>query len=169
MNKLLETLGFIWSLPAFILCWTFYILPLMMFREVKYQGKLSTFVWEFSNPINPTSWYDKLWARWAGWSGPSIVIIHKDVYASPRQLEIVRKHELKHSEDQLKWGVFFYPAYFVASGWIGFTNMFKKRDNKKHIYLSNPFEMAARKAAGQLVDVPREYWPNGPDDYNPWM
>jgi len=169
MKKLLEILGFIWLLPFTLLMWLLYILPLILFKEVKYVRKASTFVWEFSNPIDPTSWYDKLWARWGGWSGPCVIILHEDMYKSAFRLEMVRKHELRHCKDQFKWGVFFYPAYIVASAWIGFTNLFKKRENKKHIYLFNPFEMAARKDAGQIVDVPREYWPDGPDDYNPWM
>jgi len=165
----MKLLGFLWALPATIICWLFYILPLMAFRELKYEGKLDTFVWEFKNPINPTSWYDKLWARWAGWSGPCVLILHEDVYKDVNKLKITRIHELRHCKDQFKWGIFFYPAYFLASAWLAISNLWKKKEDKKHIYYSNPFEVAARKEAGQLVDIPREYWPDGPEDYNPWM
>ncbi|KKK78066.1 hypothetical protein LCGC14_2847280 [marine sediment metagenome] len=164
-----KILGFLWALPASILCWLFYILPLIIFKEIKYVGKLDTFVWEFRNPINPTSWYDELWARWAGWSGPCVVIIHEDMYALPEKLKIIRQHELKHCQDQFKWGFFFYPAYLCASAWLAVSNLWKKYEDRVHIYYSNPFEIAARKAAGQVVDIPREWWPSGPDDYNPWM
>ena len=162
-------LGFLWALPASILCWLFYILPLIIFKEIKYVGKLDMFVWEFSNPINPTSWYDKLWARWAGWSGPCVVIIHENVYNNPEELRITRQHELQHCKDQFKWSIFFYPAYICASAWLAVSNLWKKYEDKVHIYYSNPFEIAARKAAGQMVDIPREWWPSGPSDYNPWM
>ena len=116
--KFLEILGFIWALPATIICWLFYILPLILFKEIKYVGRLSTFTWEFSNPINPTSWYDKMWTGWGGWSGPCVLILHEDMYKDSERLAIVRKHELRHCEDQLKWGIFFYPVYIAASVWI---------------------------------------------------
>jgi hypothetical protein len=51
--------------------------------------------------------------------------------------------------------------------WI--KNIFRKRENKQHIYFDNWFERRARKTAGQLVDIPRSMWPDGPDDYNPWL
>lgn len=169
MNMFLKILGFIWVLPATILFWLFYVLPLMVFGQIKYVGKLDIFVWEFSNPIDPTSWYDRLWAKWSGWSGPCVVIIHERVYKSPRLLKITRDHELQHCNDQFRLGIFFYPVYLLLSAWLAISNLWKKYEDKVHIYFSNPLEIRARRVAGQVVDIPRDSWPDGPNDYNPWL
>jgi len=156
----MKLLGFLWVLPATIIYWLFYILPLLLFKEIKYEGKLDTFVWEFSNPIDPTSWYDKLWAKWGGWSGPCVVIIHEDIYKDINKLFITRVHELKHCTDRFKWGAFFDPVYILESAQIWVSNLWKKYENKIHAYYSNRFEISARKVAGQLFDIPREMWPD---------
>lgn len=167
VSTILKILGFIWLLPATILVWLFYIIPLLIFREVRLVGKADIFIWVIENPIDPTSWYDKRWQRWAGWSGPCVYIF-KDV-GDDQQNAITEIHEVKHCNDQFIWGVFFYPAYFFHSAWLGMSNLWKKREDKRHIYYDNYFERRARAAAGQLVDIPRSMWPDGPDDYNPWL
>lgn len=160
---------FLWLLPATIICWLFYIIPLLMFEEIVFVQKLNTFTWEFKNHIDPTSWYDGMWAKWSGWSGPCVIIIREDIYSKPIKIETIRRHEIKHGDDQFFFGLFFYPAYLINTLWILFTNLFKKEKNKRHAYYENWFEIRARKAAGQRIMIPREEWPNGPNDYNPWL
>jgi hypothetical protein len=162
----LKVLGFIWALPATILIWTFYILPLLYKKEIVYTGKADTFIWTFRNPIMDT-WYDNMWHKWSGWSGPC-VYIWKDMI-SMRSNRITRAHELKHCYDQFIFGFFFYPAYIGHSVWLAVKNFFRKEEDKQHIYYDNWFERRARAAAGQMIDIPRKYWPDGPCDYNPWF
>lgn len=170
MKTFLRFLGFLWQLPAFIVIWLFYILPFwLIWKEIKLEGKPHPFVWEFSNPIDPTSWYDKKWARWGGWAGPSVMIIKDSMYEDAATYEVVRNHELQHCKDYLICGTFFYIVYILNTAWILFTNLFKPYEKRKHAYYYNWFELRARKAAGQRIEIPRNEWPDGPDDYNPWL
>lgn len=177
MKTFLKVLGFLWLLPATVLVWLFYVLPLWVIGEIKYEGKADTFIWIFQNPIGK-SYYDKLWAKWAGWSGPCVYIykpyLQKDYpWISQEDLdkytETTRVHEVRHCVQQFVFGVFHYPLYALESARIWFLNLFRPYEKKKHIYLFNRFEIDARKAAGQTVNVPRENWPDGPNDYNPWL
>jgi len=155
-------------LPVTILVWLTYILPLWAVGEIKYEGRPHRFIWVFENPISPLSKYDRLWKKWSGWSGPCVYIYKKhDGPEGPLYDAVTRKHELKHCADQFNWGIFFYPAYLVSSAWVGIKNLWNK--DKKHMYINNYFEKRARKEAGQHVNIPRDKWPDGPEDFNPWL
>jgi len=170
-------LGFIWLLPATILVWLFYILPLLAVSRIKYYDRAGPFVLSFE-VIKKDDWYGRAWHKWAGWSGPCVYLFRRygssdlsgaDNETLSRFDKIVRKHELRHCDQQFWLGVLFYPAYFFSSAWILISNLWKSYEEKKHAYLFNIFEMDARKHAGQVVDVPRNQWPDGPDDYVPWV
>lgn len=133
-------------------------------QEIKYEGKASTFVWIFENPMS-SSWYDKKWRNWLGWAGPCVYIYRRSGITSNDK--VTKIHELHHCKQHSNWGIFMYPAYFINSAWILFSNLFRK--NKQHAHLDNLFEKEARKAAGQTVKVPSYNWPQGPKDYNPWI
>jgi hypothetical protein len=165
-ERILRILQFIWLLPATILVWVFYILPLIALREIKFRRMSEFLVFEFENPIT-TSWYDIRWNKWAGWSGPCVYIYKSHQGPGGHNFDaITRIHELRHCHQQFKWGIFFYPAYFFSSLWIIISNLWRKE--KRHAYLDNWFERDARRAAGQLVDIPRSRWMDGPDDHIPW-
>lgn len=173
-----EILGFLWLLPATILVWLFYVLPLWALGEIKYEGKAATFIWVFENPIS-SSWYDKKWKKWAGWAGPCVYIYKKytpDMFNRPvssQELKmyeaVTRTHEVRHCVQQFLFGVFHYPFYFLSSAYIVISNLWKKQKDRKHAHLDNIFEVDARKAAGQQIYIPQERWPDGPNDYNPWF
>lgn len=168
-KKILRILQFIWLLPATILTWTFYVFPLVVLKEIKFKKMTEFLVFEFENPITETSpsWYDQQWERWAGWSGPCVYIYKAHKGPGGHLLnDITRVHEIRHCKQQFKWGIFFYPAYLGSSLWILISNLW--RTEKRHGYYDNWFERDARRAAGQLVDIPRDRWRDGPNDFIPW-
>lgn len=155
---------FIWLLPATILCWLFYILPMwLIFRELKFVASpIGTLVAVFVLADEDSgSWYVKLWRDWGGWAGPCVVIVRR-LFEPPEVFTSILAHEMDHEKWQFILGVFFYPVYLLSSVWIW---LFQRH---KHAYLDNPFEIAARRWAKQPVDVPRENWPQGKNDRWPW-
>ena len=85
-------------------------------------------------------WYARLWRDWGGWGGPGMFIWKGN---RTTLVSTTRFHELEHCRQQFYLGLFFYPAYILSSLFI---RLFLR---KKHFYYDNPFEVAARRAAGQ--------------------
>lgn len=192
---MLRVIQFLWVLPATILTWLFYILPMwLIFRDIVFVRWAEFLVAEFKlakEDLEP--WYAKLWRDWGGWGGPCVFIRRTDGSQLVGQLSLaldhlsallhalgsrtslltdvtdegrlsrLRKHELEHVHQQFRWGVFFYPAYLIASVWIW---LFGGKDT--HSYYDNPFEVAARKAALQQIRIGPEQWRDGPDDRWTW-
>lgn len=158
-----RVMQFLWVFPATVLTWLFYILPMhVIFRDLVFCGWAEPLVAEFKlAKENLEPWYAKLWRDWGGWGGPC-VFIRRDV-SDPAVLTRVRKHELEHVHQQFRWGIFFYPAYLLASIWIWCFG-----GENKHSYYDNPFEIAARKAALQPIKIGPEQWKDGPDDRWAW-
>lgn len=174
MKTFLYVLGFIWLLPMTILVWLFYVLPLLAFGNIKFAGWHGP-VAKFK-VVEKTGWYYKKWQGWAGWSGPCVYIykeLTKDHY--PRFSEALLNqlnnetatHELRHCDQQFVFGVFHYPAYLLCFIALWIYGTITNKDI--HGYYDNPFEVDARKAAGQMVKIPRDRWAQGPNDRNPWF
>jgi len=158
--RIINVLKFLWLLPATILVWVFYVLPLWVTRQISFlswttakEMKIPIFILENYNSV-----YGRLWRDWAGWSGPWVIIVKE--YNARSSSTIL--HEAQHCDDQATWGVFFYPAYLFHSLYLW---LFCK---DKHSYIDNYFERRARKAAWQKVDIPRDQWMHGPDDRWAW-
>jgi len=150
MKKAIRVLQFIWLLPATFLLWFFYVLPLMFIGAIRLIGYPEFLIAEFSVDKNKSpDWYYKLWVGWSGYGGPCFFISNPSV--DPDYNARVKRHELEHCYQQFRLGVFFYLYYVLAYLWLlAFT--------KKHPYIDNPLEVAARKAAGQSVTVSRSEW-----------
>ena len=168
---MMKLLKFIWLLPATVLVWLFYVLPLAIAGEIELEGRVEgEFIWIFINPIDPNSWYDKQWKKWGGWSGPCCYIYKKyPDTVGPEVYLITKTHEIAHCKDQFNWGVFFYPAYGLNVLWILVSNLWKKPEDRRHTHLDNYFERKARSAAGQVMNIPQNEWPDGKSDYFPWL
>lgn len=153
---------FLLLLPIAIPCWIVYLLPMwLVFRDLKFIGFPEFLVVEFRiryEDIEP--WFAKLWRDWAGHAGPGFYV-YRIVDSEARTIR-TRKHEMKHVHQQFSWGPLYYPAYFLSSVWIW---LFQK---SKHSYYHNYFEIAARRAAGQRIDIPSSYWKDGPEDKWIW-
>jgi hypothetical protein len=163
MKLPLYILAFIWLLPATIITWLFYILPLLIFRSIKF-CEWCSYIPVFTL-INDDSWYAKKWKDWYGWSGPWVIIL-KDLPLPGSEddswVDKTLTHEFRHCMQQMILGLFFYPVYILNSIFIWF---FIK---SKHAYLDNFFERDARTAANQRVDIPMNMWPHGSSDRWPW-
>jgi len=102
-------------------------------------------------------WYYRAWYAWYGWAGPCVMILRiSRPYSDQLSCELddsqwefrerwrrIETHELRHCEQQFLFGVFYYPVYTLVSlviYWL-FVHL--------HPYFDNPFEVDARKAAGQ--------------------
>lgn len=175
--KLKSILGFVWLFPTTALVWLLYVLPFWAAKQIKYNKREQDFVWSFE-VVAKDNWYARAWDKWAGWSGPCVYIFKK--YSKKNYPHVPEKtlnsynkitkiHELAHCDQQFVWGPFHYPAYFCCATWILLSNLWKPYEKRKHAHLDNPFEIDARKIAGQRVKIPREEWPDGPKDYNPWL
>lgn len=147
----LYILGGIWLADP-VLSWL-YILVLLP-RDLKYVGWTNWYAVEFEL-ISEHSWYAKLWRDWHGCSVWGAMVMRKADYTT-------MLHEGKHCKDRVLFGGYFAIAYIINSVFIW---LFQKN---KHAYYDNIWERRARKAAGQLVDIPRERWPHGKDDRWVW-
>lgn len=159
MRFLFKLVLFLWLLPVTIPVWLFYIFPLLALGEIRYEGKADAFVWVFENTISD-SWYDQRWSRWAGWSGPCVFIYLKydnRKYPSLTNKELhlfnekTKAHELRHCQQQFWFGPFFYFLYSIESLRVWLGNLFLPTHKKKSPYLSNRFEVDARKAAERFI------------------
>lgn len=150
--RLRRVLAFSWLLPATIFVWTFYIFPAWALKWIRFDGSPELLVAAFvvrKHKAHP--WYSKYWEDWSGWSGPCVVITKEDPDDNLRYKRTL-KHELRHCQQQFLFGVFHYPLYALASIaiWVAYPDL--------HPYYDNPFEVDARKAAGQVVHIPKSHW-----------
>lgn len=161
---MVRILQILWTLPAAILVWVFYVIPTwLIWRDLVFIGWAEFGIAEFVlAPTGLERWHVRLWRDWAGWAGPCVFITMRERNATESAWQRTRTHELRHCHDQFILGVFFYPAYLAESLYLWFA----RKD--LHAYLDNWFERRARAEAGQLVDVPPEMWPDGPNDHWPW-
>jgi hypothetical protein len=157
--KIRHILGFIWCLPISILFWVLglFLLITKQIEKFKVNDDL-IFLWDLKNE----GWFCKkaFGARgWGGFScGNNIVVVDSDTARWKRSV----KHERRHCYQQYIFGIIFPVLYLLNSLFI---YVFYPDE---HIYLHNTFEVDARRAAGQLIDIPRAKWPDGPNDRNPW-
>lgn len=162
MRYALRVLQFLWILPAWILMWLFYVLPMwLIFRDLVFVRWADFLVAEFELATeNLEPWFAKLWRGWIGFGGPGVII--RKVIWDEASRERTRKHELTHVQQQYRWGLLFYPAYLFVSVWIWIF----MRD--LHSYYDNPFEVEARRAAGQQVKIRKSQWRDGIADRWAW-
>jgi hypothetical protein len=86
-----------------------------------------------------------LWENWAGHCIGNVVVVKLNVN-SPRG-QIVLKHEQEHARQCMALGIF-QPIVYVTCYLV-----IKFAFNESHPYFSNPFEVEARRVAGQPVDI----------------
>jgi hypothetical protein len=149
-----------------VLVWGVYVLPMWVSGQARYVGRAGWMVAEFW--VYPSDRISRwLWRDWAGWAGPHVIMCRATFLSKGgRTIERVRRHEIEHCKQQFRWGLLFYPAYLCASIWIWLRPV--KHGRLRHSYFDNPFEIAARRAAGQQIVVPPEDWPTGKHDRWIW-
>jgi len=144
MKTFLNLLGTIWVLPAAILVWVFYILPLwLIWKDLKFIKWHEPFMARFqlaNKDLEP--WHVRWWKDWYG-VGLPCAYIHKDLetLADDEYVAVVCVHEARHCKQWFVFGVLFYPVYLLSSLVQGLRG--------KHWYKDNHFEVDARRAAGE--------------------
>lgn len=143
MTWFLHILGTLWCLPATILVWLFYILPMWLaFKDIQFEGWDGPLVARFRLDLDdPTiePWHLRWWMDWAGIGLPNAYIYRDDSQDrfDDWQVPDRQAHERRHV---MQWFVFG-PLFIVAYG-IGIViGSFRGGG-----YMMNPLEIDARKA-----------------------
>lgn len=140
-DKIKKTLGYIWAgpvtLPGLIYASTFQLVGWYKWAGVKEDG----LVWR----VMPTApaWLAKLWKTWSGHAIGNVVVLNVDPEKKPNVLV----HELVHVRQCMRLGIFQPIIYGLA--YLGIKFGCESSDP----YFSNPFEIDARRVAGQIVDA----------------
>lgn len=140
-DKVKKYLGYVWASPVtlFGLAYSssFQLVGWHMWVGVKDDG----LVWRVS-PAAP-SWLVKLWKAWSGHAIGNVIVLNVD----PDKRPVVLTHELVHVRQCMRLGIFQPIIYGLTYLGIKFGC------EASHPYFSNPFEIDARRVAGQIVDV----------------
>lgn len=141
LNKLKKVLGYFWASPvtAFGLV---YVLPIHAVGWYKWIGKKDdALVWQVTtkSPL----WLKSMWKNWAGHAIGNVVVMNKNVNESKTFLD----HEMVHVRQCMRLGIFQPIIYGIA--WLGIY----LGCEASHPYWSNPFEIDARRAVGQPIDI----------------
>lgn len=138
-----------WHL-CFIISWIYVLWLWHISGDIKFEGWVR---WRFFIPIarfrliSTKSWYAKLWAKFYGFGGLLLIMIHRDE-AGEDDDEFVEEtivHEVRHVFQVLILGTMF---------WILFGIIFIiiKVFTKKNPYYNHPFEIDARAATQRWID-----------------
>lgn len=142
--------GFLWCLPASVLFWIVGIILWITKQIERFQVDWNnlTCLWDIKND----GWFCRVFFTGRGFGGFSwgnnILVIDSDPERWTRSV----LHEEAHCLQWYIWGIFYPLVYGLVYLWIWSVQP------GKHPYYDHPFERAARKRAGQLVDIPREMW-----------
>lgn len=140
-EKVKKILGYVWASPV-TLVGLVYALPFAVAGWYKWHGRIDDgLVWRVG-PSAPV-WLKKLWMKWSGHAIGNVVVLNVD----PDKKEQVVQHELVHVRQVMRLGVFQPIVYGINLVAIKFGC------ETSDPYFSNPFEVDARRAVGQTVDV----------------
>jgi len=144
MSNVKRIVGFIWASPLTALAFC-YVLLFQLMSYYTYQGVHGdAIVWRV-NIDNSPNWLNSLWKSWGGHAFGNIVVLRNDL--SDSRTQIILRHEQEHVRQCMILGVF-QPILYGLS-WLTIKIACKNSDP----YYSNVFEIDARRAAGQVVDV----------------
>jgi hypothetical protein len=160
MITILVWLGLNWVIPM-VLCWVYEIYGRLS-GDFVHMGFYGPFA-KYRLSYKMHKWHDRLWRDWGG-VGLFLFMVYRDEIGPEDDAYVARTvvHEGTHCWQWMWLGGMFYVSYLAHMAFIYF---FQK---DKHPYLDCWAERMARKASGQLVDIPPDQWPQGPKDRNPW-
>lgn len=138
---MLRYLKFAWAFPV-----TFFgLVYALLFWALKWHSWRGihgdALVWT----VNPTApaWLQSLWKDWAGHAIGNVVVLRNNELINSTTLT----HEQKHVDQCMRLGIFQPIVYAMSYLAIKFGCP------GSHPYYDSPFEIDARRAAGQIVDV----------------
>ena len=146
-------LGIAFAAPVTLLTGLFYILPFWALGWYSYIGQrtappnkspLGTGWVCLLNAEKAPSFVNKHWRGWAGHCVGSTVVLKYALEST--SATTVLNHELHHVDQMHRLGLF-QPILYVLASLVAWAS------KEKSSYQSNAFEIAARRAAGQIVDT----------------
>lgn len=142
-SKFKKFLGYMWASPVTLLgllyVSTFWAMG--WYDWVDVEG--DAMVWKVNHDQSP-KWLKKYWRRWGGHAIGNVVVLKRSIEESGSTMD----HELRHVEQVMRMGIFqpvVYGINLVAMRW-GCPGT--------HPYYYNPFEVDARRASGQKIEIP---------------
>ena len=143
MSKLTRILGFIWASPLTLLG----LIYATLFTGLGWYRRTGAFgdalVWNANTDKVPT-WVTKTLLWWGGHSVGNVIVM----VAHPKsdRGKIILRHEQEHVRQTMVLGIFQPILYGLASLSLRFCRY-------GHHHYDNPFEVDARRAAAQVIDV----------------
>lgn len=143
MSKVIRLAGLVWALPLTLLGLCHVLLPatLRWYRPVAYPGLAWVWVVEASSP----AWLKRMWGGRSGCTLGNVIVLSVDPTSKRGQMTL--RHEQEHADQHMRLGVLQPVLYNLFSLCIWLACPLSSP------YYSNPFEVEARRAAGQVVDV----------------
>ncbi len=138
--------GYIWALPLTLLAFI-YVGLMVLTRQYKWQGIYGdAFVFK-TRQTKMISLMKKIWRGWAGHAFGQVVVVKYDTNFITGFRILC--HEREHVNQCIRFGIF-QPIFFVFMMFVLWLT------RHGHPYYDNPFEIAARRSAGQEVDYMRK-------------
>lgn len=142
MSKLIKTIRLLWASPVTFIGLV-YALTFHAFKWYKFVGvKDGALVWLLNRDRAPT-FLMKYWKNRAGHACGNVIVLRNTIEQNPRTF----KHELKHVDQVERLSVFQPIVYALSYLAIKFGCP------GSNPYYSNPFEIDARRFAGQIIDI----------------
>lgn len=133
---------YVWAAPV-TLIGLIYVILFKALGWYTFEGRHGDgLVWQL-NPQKAPTFLMKYWKNWAGHAIGNVVVLRNNIEQNPRTL----RHELKHVDQVMRLGVFQPIVYGLCLLAIRFGCP------GSHPYYSNPFEIDARRAAEQIIDI----------------
>jgi hypothetical protein len=143
MSKFLRMLGFAWASPltaAGLLYATLFTL-FGWYKRIGSRG--DALLWQLVPEKAPARLLTA-WKRWGGHTIGNVVVMKYDPDSDRGRITL--RHEQEHVHQCMTLGILQPIAYYVAYFAL-------KTCRYSHPYYDNPFEIDARRAAGQVIDV----------------
>jgi hypothetical protein len=142
LNTIKKYLGYLWASPITV-AGLVYVQLFTLAGWYKYSGKFGdSLVWQVNIMKSPI-WLLKRWLSWAGHTVGNVVVMKHD----PNVDVVTLTHESKHVNQMMRLGIFQPILYGLC--YVGIKLGCPGSDP----YFSNSFEIDARRAAKQVIDV----------------
>ena len=144
MSKFTRVIGFVWASPLTIVGFIYASLFTLFGWYNRADTYGDAFVWVADKKTAPR-WVTHSILWWGGQSIGNVVVLLNDPKSDKGR--VILRHEQEHVRQMMVLGVFQPVLYAIASLVI------RLACPRSHYHYSNPFEIEARRAAGQVVDV----------------
>ena len=138
-----RVLGIIWAAPVTLVGLTYVTLFTLLGWYQRLGQRDDALVW-LLNADKAPAWLNKKWTRWGGHTLGQVVVMKYNPDTDRGRVTL--RHEQEHVHQCMVLGIFQPILYGLA--YLGLMTC-----RHAHPYYDNPFEIDARRAAGQVVDV----------------